>query len=276
MANSTRIRLKADTLDKDIARFSSRRLKRHLFLNSVPKSGSHLLKNVMRMFVPLEDVYSKHFIQWGNLQQHLRAFDRTRPQLSWGHLLFSDASAVETAHVRKLILVRDPYSWVLARARFFVSEQFGDNSTVVKNAGLSADHLINLMIFGIHQKALPMREMYNLTAIAWRAHDAQWLRFEDLLHAVNTLETPAAQAFFSRLMTMAGLGPLPDDWRERVRIGSDPGQSGTARENLKNVIVDIPDTLSEQHRELVDYAAPGLRALLGYSQRTGSDIAIAE
>ena len=264
MANSTRIRLKADTLDQDIARFSHNRLRHHLFLNSVPKSGSHLLKNVMRMFVPLEDVYSKHFIQWGNMQGHLAAFDRARPQLSWGHLLFSDASAVETAHVRKIILVRDPYKWVLARARFYVSEQFGDNSAVVKASGLSADHLINLMIFGIHQKALPMREMYNLTAIAWRAHDAHWVRFEDLLDAVRNVDTPAGEAFFARLLDLAGLGPLPADWRERVKIGSDPRQSGTARENLRNIAIDIPEVLSDQHRELVDYAAPGLRRLLGY------------
>ena len=266
MATSTRIRLKADTLDEDIAKFQHRRLKRHVFLNSVPKSGSHLLKNVMRMFVPLEDIYSKHFIQWGNMQQHLSAFDRRRPQMSWGHLLFSDASAVETAHVKKIILVRDPYKWVLARARFYVSEQFGENSSVVKDSGLSADHLINLMIFGIHQKALPMREMYNLTAVAWRAHDAHWVRFEDLLTAVKTLDTPAAEVFFTKLMDMAGLGPLPDDWRERVRIGSDPAQSGTARENLKNVRIDIPEELSAGQKELVDYAAPGLRRLLGYEK----------
>ena len=264
MAGSTRIRLKADTLDQDIAKLEHKPLEQHLFLNSVPKSGSHLLKNVMRMFVPLEQHYGKHFIQWGNMQGHLGAFAKDKPQLSWGHLLFSDASAVETAHVRKIILVRDPYTWVLARARFFVSEQFGDNAEVVKNAGLSADHLINLMIFGIHQKALPMREMFNLTAVAWRAHDAHWVRFEDLLHAVRNLDTPEAEAFFVNLMELAGLSELPDDWRERVRIGSDPKQSGTARENLKNIQVEIPDALSDQHKELINYTAPGLRELLGY------------
>ena len=263
--NSTPIRLKADTLDQEIAKLSSPRLRMPLFLNSVPKSGSHLLKNVMRMFVPLPDVYGKHFIQWGNLQGHLKAFDPRQPKLSWGHLMFSDASAVETAHVRKIILVRDPYTWVLARARFFVSEQFGENGALVKRTGLSADHLINLMIFGIHQKALPMREMYNLTAVAWRGANASWLRYEDLLDAVKNLDTPAAEAFFGKLMELGGLGPLPADWRDRVRIGSDRKQSGTARENLKDIKIDIPEVLSDQHKELVDYAAPGLRQLLGYA-----------
>src|SRR3546814_12831575 len=73
--------------------------------------------------------------------------------LSWGHLLFSDASAIEAASARKIVLVRDPNTWVLARARFFLSDEFGDNSVLVKNGELTVDTLINLMIFGIHGKA---------------------------------------------------------------------------------------------------------------------------
>jgi len=230
----------------------------------VPKSGSHLLKDIVRMFVPLQDHYGMHFIQWGTLQKHKSAFDPRRPQLSWGHLLYSDASAVETAHCNKIILVRDPHSWVLARARFYVSDQFGENSTIIKQSGMSADELINLMIWGIHQQALPMREMYNMTAVAWRGPNAYWVRFEDLLTAVKTVDTPAGEAFFTRLMNQCGLGPLPDDWRERVKIGSDPKQSGTARENLRDIKIDIPDTLSDEHKEMIAYAAPGLRKLLGY------------
>ena len=112
----TPIRLKADSLDEQVVKFRHRRITQPIFLNSIPKSGSHLLKNVMRMFVSLEQVYGKHYIQWGNLQEHIPAFDPRQPKLSWGHLMFSDASAVETAPCRKLILVRDPFSWVLARA----------------------------------------------------------------------------------------------------------------------------------------------------------------
>jgi hypothetical protein len=50
-----------------------------------------------------------------------------------------------------------------------------------------------------------------------------------------------------------------------VRVGSDPRQSGTARENLTGVGIALPDTLPDRHRRLVDYAAPGLREVLGYA-----------
>jgi hypothetical protein len=46
------------------------------------------------------------------------------PHLSWGHLLFSDDAAIVLRHVRHIVQVRDPYDWVLARTRFFLSDTF--------------------------------------------------------------------------------------------------------------------------------------------------------
>src|SRR5687768_2076579 len=126
-----------DTLDAENGRFVQAPLRQPLFLNSVPKSGSHLLRNIVRMFVPVEQQYSVQFIQWPNLQQHLQAFDPARNYLSWGHLLFSDASAIELSAVRQILLVRDPYDWVLARARFFMSEEFSGNINHIKDGKLS-------------------------------------------------------------------------------------------------------------------------------------------
>jgi len=52
--------------------------------------------------------------------------------------------------------------------------------------------------------------------------------------------------------------------RKRIKIGSDRNQSGTARENLDLKGQDIPNELPAKQKQLVDYAAPGLRAILGY------------
>lgn len=259
-----RVTLKPDTLDSENRKFEQVRLPQPLFLNSVPKSGSHLLRNIMRMFVPVEDQYKKQFIQWGNLMQHLEAFDPERKMLSWGHLLFSDASAVETAPARKLVLVRDPHTWVLARARFFLSDEFGDNTMLVKNKELSVDALINLMIFGVHQKTMGMREMFTYNAVAWMNADCTVLRYEDLLEALKDLDSDKSEAYFMKVFEGAGLVKVPDDWRERVRIGSDRKQSGTARENLSNIGIEIPSELEQRHKDLIEFAAPGLRRLLGY------------
>ncbi len=88
---------------------------------------------------------------------------------------------------------------------------------------------------------------------------------------MNNIDTPAALSYFERLCTVCGFESLPADWQERVRIGSDRTQSGTARENLAGGIPDLPAELPDVQKRLVNYAAPGLRDVLGYP-RPGSRI----
>lgn len=259
------VKVKPDNLDAENRRFEQTSLRQPVFLNSVPKSGSHLLRNILRMFVPVEQQYQKQFVQWGNMPDHLDAWDRAKNYLSWGHLFFSDASAIELGHVRKVLLVRDPYDWVLARARFFMSENFQGNVDFVKDGSLSVDDLLSLMIFGIHGKAPPMTDIYRFNAAAWLGSDVHVVRFEELVGHCRKLDGEVARQFFAALFTACGIDPTPADWRERVRIGADRQQSATARENLSGEPAPLPVTLSAKHRRLVDYAAPGLRELLGYA-----------
>ncbi|HMO76015.1 MAG TPA: hypothetical protein PKD48_11810 [Sphingopyxis sp.] len=257
------IMVKADTLDAENRRFVQAPLRQGVFLNSVPKSGSHLLRNIVRMFVPVDQQYQADFIQWPNLQQHRHAFDPARPMLSWGHLFFADASAIETAPTRRILLYRDPYDWVIARARFFASEQFSGNMDFLKTGALDIDELLTMMIFGLPGKAPSLNDIYELNAAAWLGARTHIVRYEDLVGHLADLDSDAADRFFADLLGACGID-RPDDWRARVRIGSDRKQSATARENLTGMPLDFPAVLGERHRALVDYQAPGLRALLGY------------
>ena len=257
------VKLQPDTLNLETSRFDQQPLRQPVFLNSVQKSGSHLLRNIVRMFVPVEQQYQKQFVQWGNMPEHLEAWDPARNYLSWGHLFYSDASAIELSHVRKLLLYRDPYDWVLARARFFMSENYQGNLDIVKAGRLKIDDLLALMIFGIHGKAPPMADIFRFNAAAWLGSDVHVVRFEDLRTHCGKLDSDEAEEYFATLLTSCGI-PVPSDWRERVRIGSDPKLSGTARQNLSGA-VDLPEQLPDKHKRLVDYAAPGLRELLGYA-----------
>jgi hypothetical protein len=256
--------VKADTLDEANRRFAQAPLRQPIFLNSVPKSGSHLLRNIMRMFVPVEQQYGRDFIQWANLQQHRSAFDPARPMLSWGHLFLADASAIETASARRILLYRDPYDWVLARARFFVSEQFASNMDHLKSGALTADELLTMMIFGLPGKAPSLRDIYEMNAAAWLGARVHAVKFEDMVRHIAALDSPEADQFFASLFDACGI-ERPSDWKERVRLGADRKQSGTARENLTGVTFEFPDALGPRHRALVDYHVPGLRALLGYA-----------
>jgi hypothetical protein len=256
-----RVRVAPDTLDEENRKFGQRALEQPLFLNTVPKSGSHLLRNIIRMFVPVEQQYQAEFIQHQILRQHVAAFDASRKLLSWGHMMFTDSTAIPLAGVRQILLVRDPYDWVIARARFLVSGEFQGGVDYLKS--LSVDTLLNLMIFGIYEKAPPLAATYMYNAIAWLGTGAYLVRYEDLVAALKALDSADAERFFRELLTACGI-ERPDDWRDRVRIGADRKQSGTARENLTGVALALPAELPDLHKRLVDYAAPGVRSILGY------------
>ncbi|MEO5612270.1 MAG: hypothetical protein ABIT68_05865 [Sphingomicrobium sp.] len=258
------IMLKPDTLDTENRRFEQAPLGAPVFLNSLPKSGSHLLRNIVRMFVPVSQQYRRQFVQHRNLTDHLAAFDPRLPLLSWGHLPFSDAAAAATRGARRVLLVRDPYSWVTARARFFVSNEVqGKDYELLKSGNISVIELLNLMIFGIQGHAPGLLEMYTHHVVAWLGTNVHLLRFEELKSHVRDIESATADEYFSALFAACAID-RPSNWRERLTIGANPAQSGTARENLSNEGFDFPDDLPATQRALIDFAAPGLRAILGY------------
>lgn len=259
-----RVLAQGDNLNELNGNFDQVELTAPVFLNSVPKCGTHLMRNIVRMFVPVEQQYHKTFIQYPVLRQNLAAFSKDKPFLSWGHLLFSDDPAIALRNVTHTVLVRDPYDWVLARTRFFLSDTFEGSLEHLKDGNVSIEEVMNMMILGIHQKAPNLQEIYMHNAIGWLGTKAQLIRFEDIIENLKRLESDEAEAYFAGLLGKCGIGSLPSDWRERVRVGSDRKQSGTARENLAGQKFDIPDVLPDIQKRLVDVCAPGLRGLLGY------------
>ncbi len=259
-----RIVTKADNLNQRNLEFAQRPLAEPVFLNSVPKCGTHLIRNIMRMFVPVEQQYQKIFIQYPKLREHKVAFSRAKPFLSWGHMLYADESAITLRRVNHLVLVRDPYDWVLARARFFLSDTYQGSLDHIKGGNATIEDVLTLMIMGIHEKSPAMYDIFTHNAVSWLGTRARVLKFEELLGHVRALDSEDAEIFFGGLLDSLNMGDLPDDWRERVRIGSDREQSTTARENLDRATSDVPNELPDKHKRLVDYAVPGLRAILGY------------
>lgn len=258
-----KISLAKDNLDEQGRRFVMTPLQQPVFLNAVPKCGSHLVRNIVRMFVAPEQQYAPDYIQHGNLRAHVRAFGAP-PRLSWGHLFFSDEAAVALNGVRHVVLVRDPYDWVLARARFFLSDQFQGNLNNIKGAAAGIEEVMNLMIFGAIDKAPPLCDIFNFNSVAWIGTKAEIVRYEEVVAHIDAIGEPGAEAFFRDLIAdKFGIGVWPKDWRERIELGSDRRHSGTAREHLR-LDVSVPEVLPDVQKRLVDYHAPGLRRVLGY------------
>lgn len=259
-----RVIAKPDNLNQRNKEFEQHSLDHPVFLNSVPKCGTHLLRNIFRMFVPVEQQYHQTFIQIPVLRQHVQAFNPNKPMLSWGHLLFSDDSAIALKNAKQVLIVRDPYDWVLARARFFLSDSFQGSMEHLKNGAVSIEQMLNMMIFGIYQKAPTLSEIFTHNGVAWLGTGVKLVKYEDVIKHLKALDTDEAEVFFSDLLSVLGMDTLPEDWRKRIKIGSDREQSGTARENLSGTAVKLPNELPDIQKQLVEVAAPGLRRILGY------------
>ncbi|MBR7619267.1 hypothetical protein JKL49_07675 [Phenylobacterium sp. 20VBR1] len=255
---------KPDTLGPEIRKFAQAPLRQTAFLNSVPKCGTHLLRNIVRMFVPIEQHYDREFIQIPNFQQHVGALNPARPTFSVGHLLFSDMSLMALKHARQVVLVRDPYDYVLARARFSLSDQFDHPELKpLKNGAVSVEQMMNMMIFGIPGKGPALREVFTFHAVAWLGTGVKLVRYEDIIGHLKNLEAPAAEAYFGDLLAHLGIA-LPDDWRARVAVGAAREHSATSREKLSGGMA-LPEVLPDDQKRAVDFMAPGLRELLGYA-----------
>jgi len=260
-----RINVKPDTLDVENRKFVQRPLEQPLFLNSVPKSGSHLLRNIVRMFVPVESQYQAEFIQHHFIQHHLAAFDARRNMLSWGHLFFAERFRSLLANVRHIVLVRDPYDWVLAMARFVLSNEFNaPGLDDIKDPDVPVESILNLAIKGRRPQLAPLAITYHYNAVRWLDSGVHLVRYEELVGALRDLNSKDSEIYFAALLEACGIA-LPDDWRDRIDIGSDRRQSGTARENLTGVAAKIPAELPPEQKRSVDLTYPGLRAKLGYT-----------
>ncbi|HWU12833.1 MAG TPA: hypothetical protein VN157_02365 [Caulobacter sp.] len=257
------IRGKPDNLDAIGARFDRATLRQPVLLNSVPKAGTHLIRNILRMFVVQDQHWPGEYIQHALLRRSLAAFSPDRSFLSWGHLLFSDEAAITLRRVRHIVLVRDPYDWVLARARFYVSDEFQGSLNHIKGGAVAPEDVMNMMILGVNGHVPTLVDIYTYNAAAWMGTHAVIVRYEDIVEALGDLGSKRAETFFAKLLGDCGLD-LPADWRARVEAGADRRESRTASENL-NLTAEFPRTLPAIQKRLVDFHAPGLRALLGYA-----------
>jgi hypothetical protein len=152
---------------------------------------------------------------------------------------------------------------VLARARFFLSDEFQGRLNNIKGGAATTEDVLNMMIFGAFDKNPSLGEIFAYNAVAWLGTRAHMLRYEDIILHLKALDTPAAEAFFAGLLEQCGIA-MPADWRERVRMGSDRKHSATSRDRLTGMI-EVPDELPDAQKRLVDFHAPGLRRILGYA-----------
>jgi Sulfotransferase domain len=244
------------------ARFVSSPLASDILVNSVPKCGTMLLRNVVYMFVPREAVYLP-FVVNDNLSSK-PIFEQK--VVFTGHVNHDVVSRVVFRDAKHLIIVRDPYDYVLAQARFMFSKVMQERTELARfiaTHSLSMDDVVPLMIAGIAfgGNIWPsVGDMFARNALSWtdRCH---FVKYEELRKHANAVETAGAYGYFASLLAACGL-EMPSDWQERVEAGADRGLSDTASDDFD--VRGDRNYLIESEKALFASVAPKLREVLGY------------
>ena len=99
-----------------------------------------------------------------------------------------------------------------------MSENFEGRTDNLKGKVDTLD-LLNMMIFGIHQKAPALEEIFRHNAVAWLGTKAYLIRYEEMVGHLKRLDTKQAELYFAGLFDACGIA-MTDDWRKRVEIGA--------------------------------------------------------
>jgi hypothetical protein len=252
-------------------------------LNSVPKCGTMLLRNILTMFIPWDAIY------WDFITHRRGRFHGGDPRelpghhrFICGHMQYSTESAQALAGYQKILLIRDPRTQVLSYANFLFgtdryeasalgrhlqdnNRTFDDAVTAVidgwpRGGTLSIRHLWPSKRTVVHGS---VDQAFRQIARKWEPEAHLVVRYEDLVAHVRDLETPEARRYFETLLKCIDL-ELPDDWIDRVQAGADPAISSTASENV-GIVPDRRKSMTPEQERHLELRAPGLRAALGYA-----------
>ena len=255
------------------ARFQQVSLKQPTVLITVAKSGSHLVRNILCMFMPMEQQDYSH-TDLAPIRENRIITSNT---FRWGHIGITPNAANVLQHAKKILLVRDPYDWVLSMARFTTTyllsgrernHQPHPHDDIYRNKGVTIEELFSIIITGtdVRNQHPSLRSAYVPIAVGWKDLDVHMVKYETVCLHVKALregtDNDETREYFRQLVGAFNIA-LPDDWKERVIAGADKRLSMTARENLDHNY-DIPAVLPDRFKRLVDFTVPGLREYLGY------------
>jgi len=253
-----------DPIKEAHTKFTHRPLNERVILNSVPKCGTMLLRNIVLMFTPWDEI---HF-PWPSAETFGQFEDVIREnkfKQFAGHIPHSPEASVFMRHFRHVLLIRDPIDQVLSYARFYHADHISeasDLSRYIRDHQLNFDEVVGLVIVGLHRYFTGVNEYFVKRAIAWFDSGCFIIKYEDLLHHVKNLHRPQAKTYFSRLLNHLNID-MPSDWRQRVAAGADRKISSTSPENVAGAINERKE-LSPGNQALFLATAPTLHEALGY------------
>lgn len=239
-----------------------------VLLNSLFKSGTHILSNILTHFCyGGRQNHSPYLFDDQIYQTRELLADPLGPRFFIGHLAWIPGVIEYVRPFRMLHLYRDPRTWILAVGRqYFDPEARGNLAQWVRENRVPLADLVDILLTGgtfFGERLEPIAETYNRRVIPWLSRAAIAIRYCDLVRHATNLNRSESEQFFRMLLAACGL-ELPANWQARVRAGASRELSATDSRAFMDPALDCQE-LSAAQKQALEIAAPGLRQVLGFT-----------
>lgn len=187
-----------------------------VLINSAPKAGTHLLRNIVAHFAGAN--CQEQFVMYDDIAT---TFPLPQPRIVVGHVPWCVDALLATRGLRQVLLVRDPVDVLvsLSRAAFAPHETRGDY--VFARENLTLHEYMAMLVVGYDMGGVavgPFSRFLHEFMIGWHGQDVFLMDFSELL----ALDQPRLRT----LLDFCGM-EMPRDWRKRLEAAVAPSLSAT-------------------------------------------------
>ena len=204
-------------------------------LNSLPKSGTVLLRNIFLHFFGTE-ASEQATLEPGkieNFQTFEDLFKREKVFLTTHLPLYPQSSVFfrSMGDARMVVLIRDPLENSYSLARHLMrpgQHRFNKLSKYILETGTPFEEVVYYCIRGYGMGGGSVEGVVTRYThyVAWAGLGAKLVKYEDLLRAGRDLDADHAKAFFHDIADFLRFS-LPENWQNRVREAFAPEKSWT-------------------------------------------------
>lgn len=239
---------------------------RPIILNSLPKSGTLLLRNILMHFVGVDAISQKTLQSFEEIQY---AIDRQYSVITahmgrsiWMEHLFKK----NNPSPRMIILIRHPIDNAYSLANHLIrDDQEGEISKALKMYEVADKEVVHHCIVGAKIGGHLLEDVTTryMNYVSWLSFrdDFLLLKYEDLISMISNIADQRSERYFDQIFSYCGI-ERPSDWRDRIVTAANPDISWTAQK-VSTDTDKYPNRL-EVARTL-NIFSPGLCRSLGYS-----------
>ncbi|CAN7313010.1 hypothetical protein [Caulobacter sp. LjRoot300] len=204
------------SLKKSFEKFEALHPSQSVLINSTPKAGTHLLRNVVAHFVG--ENCREQFVMYDDIAT---TFPLAEGQVVVGHVPWCVDGILATRGLPQILLIRDPVDVLVSLSRAAFAPNETRNDYVFARENLTLHQYMALLVTGYDIDGVSVGSFSRFLhefMIGWYGQDVFLIDFSEVISLDRSM--------LRDLLGFIGVN-LPRDWRKRLAAGMKPSLSAT-------------------------------------------------